>query len=389
MKKYISIGVNELDTYLDYAILSIMAIYSLHSTPSEMGILGACFAIPFLVASGLFGRLFDNGNILKWRMLLFFINGIVMPFLSVADPIIFLYVITLIKTTCRCGLGISNTKLNVDDNESQRFYEIYGYITNFSRIAIPLFVVYLNTYYGLWFVLSLSMTFNLVGMLTSYFDNTFRLDENKGINSTAVERFSLIQQLKSKPDLYLLVSAYTLSNLAFFLSNDMLGIFFEKIGQSESSIGYIISLLGVGGIIGTRISGWLLKRLSAKSLLLFSVMVNFAAFWGFGFLDAKTNHYATYYLLVFLVGTASGVTFFAIRYGIRNIIGFEHVGKATGGIQKISSVVAILMPIIGGYIAKLISIEFTFKLTSILLAVIFLYFLFKKCKLTEKRNMYV
>ncbi|TDB60293.1 hypothetical protein [Photorhabdus khanii] len=80
MKKYISIGVNELDTYLDYTILSIMAIYILHSTPSEIGILGACFAIPFLVASGLFGKLFDNGNILKWRMLLFFINGIVMLF---------------------------------------------------------------------------------------------------------------------------------------------------------------------------------------------------------------------------------------------------------------------------------------------------------------------
>ncbi len=50
---------------------------------------------------------------------------------------------------------------------------------------------------------------------------------------------------------------------------------------------------------------------------------------------------------------------------------------------------AILMPIIGGYTAKLISIEFIFKLTSILLAVIFLYFLFKKYKLTEKRNTYV
>ncbi|MCC8467026.1 MFS transporter, partial [Photorhabdus bodei] len=247
MKRYISIGVHELDTYLDYAILSIIAIYSLHATPSEMGILGACFAVPFLVASGLFGKLFDNGNVLNWRTLLFFINGIIMPFLSVADPIIFLYVITLIKTTCRCGLGISNTKLNVDDNESQRFYEIYGYIINFSRIVIPLFVVYLNTNYGLWFVLLLSMTFNLVGMLTSYFDDTFRLDVNASVSSAAVERFSFIQQLKNKPDLYLLVSAYTLSNLAFFLSNDMLGIFFERIGQNESSIGYIISLLGVGG----------------------------------------------------------------------------------------------------------------------------------------------
>ncbi|PQQ37341.1 hypothetical protein C6H68_13250 [Photorhabdus luminescens] len=216
MKKYISIGVHELDTYLDYAILSIIAIYSLHATPSEMGILGACFAVPFLVASGLFGKLFDNGNVLNWRTLLFCINGIVMPFLSVADPIIFLYVITLIKTTCRCGLGISNTKLNVDDSESQRFYEIYGYITNFSRIVIPLFVVYLNTNYGLWFVVLLSMTFNLVGMLTSYFDDTFRLDINASVSSAAVERFSFIQKLKNKPDLYLLVSAYTLSNLAFF-----------------------------------------------------------------------------------------------------------------------------------------------------------------------------
>lgn len=35
MLKYISIGANELDTYLDYALLSIVAIYLYEATPRE------------------------------------------------------------------------------------------------------------------------------------------------------------------------------------------------------------------------------------------------------------------------------------------------------------------------------------------------------------------
>lgn len=73
MLKYISIGANELDTYLDYALLSIVAIYLYEATPSEMGLLGACFALPFLFSSSFFGKLLDNGQTHQWRSFFYMI----------------------------------------------------------------------------------------------------------------------------------------------------------------------------------------------------------------------------------------------------------------------------------------------------------------------------
>lgn len=71
MLKYFSIAANELDTYLDYALMSIVAIYIYDATPSEIGVLGACFAFPFLLSSHFFGKLFDNDKVYKWRSILF------------------------------------------------------------------------------------------------------------------------------------------------------------------------------------------------------------------------------------------------------------------------------------------------------------------------------
>ncbi|MCU5771753.1 hypothetical protein N5923_08735 [Erwiniaceae bacterium BAC15a-03b] len=386
MRKYISICANELDTYLDYTIFTIIAIYTLYAFPSLIGILGACFAIPFFMLGRMYGIYFDKGDILRARIIFFSANSLVIPLILLSDSMIHLYIIVLIKSACRCGIAISNTKLNREDKEAKRFYELYGYMINVSRIFIPLLVIYLNANYGLWVVVLLSVILNLTGMLVSVFD-----DKNKfrgGGDNKYMERsdFSLRFLMKNNVEFYFLVFAYTLSNLAFFMSNDLLGIFFEKIGHGEKSIGFIITLLGVGGLLGTWFSGIMVKTQSSKNILVSSVTVNSVAFFGFGFLAVENYHYIIYYIFIFMVGISSGMTFFAIRYGVRNIVGYKNTAKVTGGIQKISSIVAILMPIGGGYLANVMGVEFTFKLTSIMLALIIVFVLFKKNLTTIKRS---
>lgn len=365
MIKYIGIGSNELDTYLDYAVLSIVAIYMFNATPLQMGGLGACFALPFLFSSNLFGRLLDNAKIHHYRVMLFLINAITTPLFMLTGSIAGLYCIASIKTLSRCGLNISNVKLNTDDSESKRFFEIYGYLINISRIVIPIIGVYIYQHYGLWYAIGLSSLLNLVGLLASTEQNSRIISKSSENNSH--DKYSFWLELKKQRDLLYLVVGYTLANLAFFMSNDMLGLFFRALGQSENSIGMIISLLGIGGFFGTKVAAVLNSHIKSVQILMVSMLFNITAFTLFGFVTPQSASVMLFYFAIMLIGASSGITFFAVRYGVRNMVGYTDVGKATGMVQMISSVVAILMPMVGGVIAGATSLIVTFRLTCLML----------------------
>jgi hypothetical protein len=386
MRKYFSIGVNELDTYLDYSLLGIISLYIVHATPQELGILGACFAFPFLFSSQIFGKLFDEKDILKYRRLLFFVNVMITPLLLIMNNVYALYLVATFKTLARCGINISNTKLNSDDNETSRFYEIYGYLINVSRIIIPIVVVIINNLFSIWGVIFLSVLLNLVGVFTSLGIYISENTINNKEDSYRKEKYSFVDLLRSDKELFCLVAGYTLSNLAFFLSNDLLGLFFKTIGQHESSIGYIISLLGIGGFIGTKFASLINNKLPSAAILIISMSINTAIFFIFGFIDSSTA--SLYYACIIFIGSVSGINFFAIRYGVRNIVGYMHAGKATGTIQMLSSIVAIIMPIAGGWIANNYTIYYTFKATSILLFITILMLVYPIIQIRKGENTY-
>ena len=370
MLKYIGIGANELDTYLDYALLSIVAIYLYNALPTEMGLLGASFALPFLFSSGFFGKLLDKARINHWRAAFFTVNSFVTPVFILTGSVYGLLAIAFLKTTMRSGLSISNVKLNESDEESKRFYEIYGYLINFSRIIVPLAVVVLYNQYGIWSVIVFSSTLNVVSLLCELI--SLKLKDSGGKSGLETHHnidnnYSFVREMKKNKSLFYLVTGYTVANFAFFLSNDMLGLFFKKIGENENSIGLIISLLGVGGVIGTKTASFLNKTLTPVTILTISVMVNAFSFAVFGFVSGALAPAYIFYNCVVLIGVSSGVTFFSIRFGVREIIGFKNIGKATGTIQVLSSIVAITMPLIGGYIASMLSLAATFKITSAVL----------------------
>lgn len=377
MLKYFSIATNELDTYLDYALMSIIAIYIYDATPYEMGTLGTCFALPFLLSSHFFGKLFDNGKLYQWRIVLFSINTVVMPIFILTGDIYGLYAAVLLKTCSRCGLNISNVKLNASDEDSKFFFEVYGYLINLSRVLVPIAIIFIYAWAGVWGVILLSSSLNLLSVLISAIAlrlHTLSCCKRKITPPKSEEKFSFIKELRSDKGLFYLVTGYTVANFAFFLSSDMLGLFFKLAGESENSVSVIISLLGVGGIAGTKVASLLNNSLQPVVILLTSIMINTLAFFIFGFISPEQVTVHLYYGGIILVGMSSGMTFFAIKSGVREIIGYQNVGKATGMIQLLSSVVAITMPLIGGYIANLYSIELTFQLTSVILLILLIIF---------------
>lgn len=387
MLKYFSIAANELDTYLDYALMSIVALYIYNANPSEMGVLGACFALPFLLSSHFFGRLFDNDKVYKWRSVLFSINSVVTPIFILTGDVYGLYAIVLLKTCTRCGLNISNVKLNKSDDESKVFFEVYGYLINLSRIFVPVAVIFINKFWGIWGVIFLSSCLNLLSVISSLF--SIRLDsslkmKDKIVKQQADGKYSFISEIRMNKSLFYLVTGYTVANFAFFLSSDMLGLFFKLMGQAENSVGIIISLLGIGGLIGTKLAAISNNLLQPVVILLTSVVINTVAFFIFGFVNPDLVPIQVYYSGIVLVGVSSGITFFAIKFGVRKVIGYQNVGKATGMIQIVSSIVAITMPLVGGYIANRYSIEITFKITFITLFVSLLIFIYMFCFSKQK-----
>ncbi|GAA5269320.1 MFS transporter [Vibrio cholerae] len=369
MRKYFSIVANECDTYLDYALFTLVAIYTLQASPSEIGVLGACYALPFFALSRIVGRYVDYCEVNTFRTLMFLVCILATPFIASVDSIYFLYTLLLIKVSCRVGLTVSMVKLNQDESETKVFYEITGYITNLARISVPIIAVAANEYYGIWSIIIFSTAFSILGFFSSFFNikesikSRLKID-NTHMNNVFVDAKSII---KNNQTLNLLVYSYIFASISLYFSNDMLSLFFKELTDEPISIGFIISSLGLGGIIGTKLSSYFLNKLSIIQCYIFSLLVNVVAFFTMGIVNHGFISVIGCYLIVSLTGVSSGMSFVIMKSGLRTLVDFDRLGSVTGYIQKIASIVAISLPVIGGVVADQIGIQMTFIVTSLMM----------------------
>jgi MFS family permease len=370
MKKYIAIGSNELDTYLDYALFSAVSIFMLNASPKEIGVLGACYALPFFFLSKILGKWSDSVSVRKFRAVIFFLCIAITPGILFAHSMWLVYLVLLAKISCRCALGVSMPKLNTDAKESKRFYEIVGYLVNASRVIIPITSVIIYRELGLIFVVMLSSALNLSGLIFTVIDKEYGCAERRPNSDSATHQDS---DLLKRGDLLVLISAYIMSSISFYLSNDMVALFFQRLGESVDSIGYIITALGIGGIIGTKLSSALLSTFTPIVVYSGSIIVNAISFCSFGFTNMESTPVNLYYSLVLLTGIASGISFVAVKYGVRKAVDFEKISTVTGLIQKMSSIVAVLLPVLGGIVADAFGIQSPFIITGVLLSMILVY----------------
>lgn len=383
MKKYISIAANEMDTYSDYAVFSLVAIFILKSTPFEIGLLGACYAIPFYFLSSVYGKYSDKNDVRKLRMLLFSCCAIATPFILIINSMFFLYILLLFKISARVGLATSMPKLNENDNESKRFYELTGYLVNFSRVFVPIVIVFIYSSYGIEYLVLMSFAINMMGFWATFFDKRYSASSLVNIEKNSSVDSSMVGVLKNKK-ISLLIVSYILSSICLYLSNDMLSYFFRFIGEDEKSIGYIITILGVGGLIGTKIAGISVNKINLTSLYAGSILVNSFSFSLLGFSDYEAINHNYYYLAILITGVSSGMAFVSLKLGIRENVDFRDLASVTGTIQKVAAVVAISLPIFGGGVADLFGIQMPFMITGVFMISLFCYVVFRNYILMKK-----
>lgn len=371
MKKYFSIGANELDTYCDYALFSIVSIFIIKASPLEIGVLGACYALPYYFLSSRYGKYSDNNNVKPLRAILFLLCALCTPLILGAESMYYVYPLLLFKMSLRVGLNTSMPKLNENEAEAKEFYEISGYLVNVSRVIIPLLIIFVYTKFGLYFVVFLSVIINGIGFLVTVFDKNYSPNiANNNTEAISVDTKKIIYENKT---LFMLVSTYIMASISFYLSNDMLSVFFRYIGEKESSIGYIITILGVGGIIGTKIAAFTLENLKVIHVYSASILINAISFTIFGFTDSLVISPLVYYSAILITGISSGISFVSLKLGIRKTVDFSSLSMVTGQIQRISSIVAISLPIIGGLIADIWTIQTPFMITGLLMYIVLIY----------------
>lgn len=376
MKKYIAICANEMDTYSDYALFSIVSIFILKASTYEVGVLGACYALPFYFLSAMYGKYFDKTDVRPSRAVLFLICALCTPMILYIDSMIAIYGLLLFKISFRVGLNTSMPKLNENKEQSKQFYEVSGYLLNLSRIGVPLVVIALYDQYGLNHVVGMSVLFSLLGLVATLADREYKPEGS--LDDGLLETASVREVVKQNRGLSLLILTYIMSSISFYLSNDMLSVFFRYIGEEESSIGYIITILGVGGVIGTKVASATLKKISPISVFTLSILTNASSFAVLGLTDTESTAALFYYGAIFVTGIASGIAFVSLKLGIRRAVKFSQLATVTGYIQKIAALVAMALPIIGGVTSGVWGIQITFIITAVLLGGVFIYALCQK-----------
>ncbi|TFH89433.1 MFS transporter [Vibrio ouci] len=373
MKKYLSIAANECDTYLDYALFTLVAIYILRASPFEIGVLGACYSLPVFVLSRMVGRYVDYCKVDIFRSLMFLACIVITPFIASVDSIYYLYLLLLIKISCRVGLTVSMVKLNKNEYETKSFYEITGYITNLARISVPIIVVSANEYYGIWSIIVLSTTFSMLGLCCSLF-NIKKVD-TLNIKKAHVDTVSVDAKLIiiNNRTIKMLVFLFIFASISLFFSNDMLSLFFKELTDEPTSVGLIISFLGLGGIIGTKLSSYFLDKISIIQCYICSLLINGVAFFAMGIVNNSLVSVVGCYLIVSVMGVSAGMSFVIMKTGLRTLVDFEHLGSVTGYIQKVASIVAVSLPVIGGVVAGQIGIQPTFLITSSMMFLVCIY----------------
>ncbi|WP_186646646.1 MFS transporter [Fluviispira vulneris] len=380
--RYLNLAINELDLYLDYTVFSIMAIYVLSSNSLEIGIMGTCFTAPQIIFSKTIGKAADKKATHNIRIISFSFMLIAMLLSLYIANIFFLCSIVFLKNIGRFGNSVTVSKMLLPTETSAQFYEKYGYIVNSSRICMPILCVLLYNNIGLSSLLYLSIFLNLIGLYTSIRMNVVEKSVQLA-KADCAKSNGADTKISNDRLLLFAITCLILSSLSLYLSNDLISFLFMSFGASETSIGVLISVLGLGGIMGVRIAKFLFHSLSPEKVMLLALLMNSISFFLFGYATQSwpISPLLAFYVAMGFTGLASSILSLSFKTILQDRIPFARIGRATAKIQTIAAIVATTLPFLGGALAKFTNIQMPFKVS-------FLFFASVLCCTTFIINFY-
>ncbi|KAB8030694.1 MFS transporter [Fluviispira multicolorata] len=334
--------------------------------------MGACFTAPHIIFSKTIGKAADKIETHKIRTVSFAFMLIAMILSLYIANIFFLCSIVFLKNIGRFGNSVTVSKMLLPAETAAQFYEKYGYIINSSRICMPILCILLYNNVGLSSLLHLSIFLNLIGLYTSIRMNV--VQKSAQLTKADCAKSNGAETKISNDRLLLFaITCFILSSLSLYLSNDLISFLFMSFGASETSIGLLISVLGLGGIMGVRIAKLLFHSLSPEKVMLLALLMNSISFFLFGYATQSwpISPVLAFYVAIGFTGIASGILSLSFKTILQDRIPFAQIGRVTATIQSIAAIVATTLPFLGGALAKFTHIQMPFKVSFLFFAIVF------------------
>ena len=131
--------------------------------------------------------------------------------------------------------------------------------------------------------------------------------------------------------------------------------FAEEMGMSSANAAFLLTAYNVGGVVGSFLFIWILKKVKEQKILIINCIVGNAAIAA----AIIFNRAAVYYICLFVAGVFLGVMF-SLFIAIATRIGYKRISVASSYVAIAGGVSDIMTPIISGALVGMLGVGCSF-----------------------------
>tara|TARA_R110002073_G_scaffold8068_1_gene45103 strand:- start:4741 stop:6027 length:1287 start_codon:yes stop_codon:yes gene_type:complete len=389
------------DLYLDYALFAAFVLFAYNGGAWEAAALAVAFTAPGIIVGPILGARISRPSATAYILMSAFVIGATSIALWLFQGAYWYILIALIRASARLSLKIALPVL-VAHRFHQREYtgahSLLQGILNGGKILGPALagVVLMKFGYVALIVCSniisvcLLASASLVHLATPTRIRRFAESGSAGAFSGGRHPITSIRlslrALVSSNGACVGAIAFSLSTFALYISDDLLALLLKHHDFSSQDVAFSIAIIGGGGIIGSLLAEPILRVVGALNLFLIAILSDTICFAVYGYAFPFVEGSLQYFLAALTVGLMGiGVGLGAVGFGvlIQNEVPTRLIAPVTSSANAIGSALALTGPVLGAVLVDLMSVEFPFKVTAVLMGAVLFSCVFYSLKLND------
>lgn len=374
------------DLYLDYALFAAFVLFAYDGGAFEAAALAVIFTAPSIFLGPILGAVLSGKNTGAFVTLSALAIGAMSVAMWLVEGASWYIILALIRASARLSYKIALPVL-VSKNFRREEYAVAHSrlqgILNIGKVIGPALagVVLLRFgHIGLIVSSNLLAAILLMTTLRVYFSIPERsklLDRPKRSNAFRGGRHPItsirlsLRSLTASRVARVGAIAFVLSTVALYISDDLLALLFKHYRFTPEDVAFAITIIGAGGIAGSLIAERLIRFFGALNLFLLAILSDTLCFGIYGFGLSLVDGDLQYLVAAGTVGLMGfGVGLGAVGFGVlvQEEVPARLVAPVTASANAIGSALALTGPVVGAVLIDLISIEFPFQATAVLMA---------------------
>ncbi|WP_157998040.1 MFS transporter [Ornithinibacillus scapharcae] len=367
------IGISNIGEWIYLLSLNITV---LNMTDNKLAVSLLYIIVPLATIATNFwgGSLIDRMNKRKLLISLDFIRAGLIVLLPFIPNLMYIYIIVFFINMASSIFSSTSivymTKL-IPQQDRKSFNTLHSLVTSGAFFTGPAIA-------GILFIIWDSNTaiyFNAIALCISGVIMLFMPDLEESLEVSPYDRMSLQLLRKdwssviqfSKRNRFIIIVYILFQGVLLILASavDSLEVAFstEVLGLSESKYGFLVSISGVGIIVGSILNVLVFKRLCVGFLIGVSTIFVSAGYVVYGFSNDFVQAAIGFFILAFFTAPANSgfLTFY------QNSVSVDMMGRISSIYQFVSSVYIVFLTVLLGIIAEVISIKIAVHIGTVLM----------------------